>query len=200
MFPVVSLKQREGLKGYNSLAKETEVEGISFRLLKRNRKLRVSPRNELENRQSTNEGSDLKGTPPVSINDRSFVFGILALTRFPLTRSFSFFLSFSSFFLLERDRKEEKKNKKESIQTGKDEIRRVGNSNESRSNWTEISKRTEGRGNSADWNRAEPGPRFTTDYSFSKSVAKAGREWELSDALNNIRIILYPGLWRAYSR
>lgn len=109
MFPVVSLKQREGLKGYNSLAKETEVEGISFRLLKRNRKLRVSPRNELENRQSTNEGSDLKGTPPVSINDRSFVFGILALTRFPLTRSFSFFLSFSSFFLLERDRKEEKK-------------------------------------------------------------------------------------------
>ena len=37
------------------------------------------------------------------------------------------------------------------------EIRRVGNSNES--NWqtrerTEISKRTEGRGNSVDWNRA----------------------------------------------
>lgn len=176
MFPVVSLKQREGLKGYNSLAKETEVEGISFRLLKRNRKLRVSPRNELENRQSTNEGSDLKGTPPVSINDRSFVFGILALTRFPLTRSFSFFLSFSSFFLLERDRKEEKKNKKESIQTGKDEIRRVGNSNESRSNWTEISKRTEGRGNSADWNRAEPG--WTTIHHGLFIFQKRGESWK----------------------
>lgn len=30
MFPVVSLKPREGFKGYNSLAKETEVEGISL--------------------------------------------------------------------------------------------------------------------------------------------------------------------------
>lgn len=102
MFPVVSLKQREGLKGYNSLAKETEVEGISFRLLKRNRKLRVSPRNELENRQSTNEGSDLKETPPVSINDR-FRLWHFGSNEIPFDE-IVFFLSFFLFFFSSRKR------------------------------------------------------------------------------------------------